>query len=124
PRQPGRWSRRWRAARCRLRLAAEQCAHFRLAEPAVPPGCPYAADAAGCRPPGNRLRVYPEERSHLPWSEKPLIVAIHVHPSYTRFGARLQCRENIRLLPCFPQNEPLRLVVSFGLDRNGLRAAR
>ena len=24
-------------------------------------------------------------------------------PSYLRFGACLQCRENIRLLPCFPQ---------------------
>ena len=67
------------------RLAAEQRAHFRLTEPAVSPGCPDAADAAGCRPPSNRLRVYSEERSHLPGSEKALIVAIHVPPLLSPF---------------------------------------
>src|SRR5215469_5089647 len=38
-------------------------------------------------------------------------------PSHLRFGACLQCRENIRLLPCFPQNGPLVLVVSFRQTR-------
>ena len=44
------------------------------------------------------------------------------HPSYLRFGACHQCGENIRLLPCFPQNGPLVLVVSFALGRRGLPA--
>jgi hypothetical protein len=38
-------------------------------------------------------------------------------PSHLRFGACLQCRENIRLLPCFPKNEPLVSLVSFGFGR-------
>src|SRR6516165_9282681 len=29
------------------------------------------------------------------------------HPSYLRFGACLQCRENIRLLPCFRDTEDM-----------------
>ena len=83
PTQSARFgSRRWSAAR---RLAAEQRAHFRLAEPAVPPGCPDAADAAGCCPPGNRLWVYSEERSHLPGSEQAFIVPIHVPPLLSPF---------------------------------------
>src|SRR5690242_2128613 len=40
-------------------------------------------------------------------------------PSHLRFGACLQCRENIRLLPCFPKNEPLVPLVSFGFCRTG-----
>src|SRR5690242_4911951 len=75
-----RTSSAWLSGAAFCRLAAEQRAHFRLAEPAVPPGGPDAADAAGCRPPSNRLRVYSEERSHLPGSEKALIVPIHVLP--------------------------------------------
>ena len=39
------------------------------------------------------------------------------HPSYLRFGACLQCRENIRLLPCFPQKWAAGLVVSFRQTR-------
>jgi hypothetical protein len=46
------------------------------------------------------------------------------HPSYLRFGACHQCGENIRLLPCFPQNGPLVLVVSFALGRRGIPAVR
>ena len=42
-------------------------------------------------------------------------------PSHLRFGACLQCRENIRLLPCFPKNEPLVPLVSFGFGRAGRR---
>ena len=40
-------------------------------------------------------------------------------PSHLRFGACLQCRENIRLLPCFPKTGPLVLDVSFTLDLTG-----
>jgi hypothetical protein len=122
PRRPRAVSRRRSAAR---RLAPEQRAHFRLAEPAVPPGCPDAADAAGCRPPSNRLRVYSEERSHLPGSEKALIVPIHVLPLLISVSEHvLSVAKNIRLLPCFPKNEPLVFVVSFAPDATGLRGSR
>jgi hypothetical protein len=51
----------------------------------VPPGSPDAADAARCRPPSDRLRVYSEERSHLPGREQALIVAIHGSPLLSPF---------------------------------------
>ena len=70
----------------RAGVSAEQSAYLRLAEPAVPPGRPDAADAAGCRPPGHRLRVYSEEGCHLPGSEKALIVPVHVSPPVSGFG--------------------------------------
>jgi hypothetical protein len=44
------------------------------------------------------------------------------NPSCLRCGACHQCGENIRLLPCFPQNGPLVLVVSFSLGRRRLPA--
>lgn len=39
-------------------------------------------------------------------------------PSHLRFGACLQCRENIRLLPSFPKNMLLVSLVSFGSARS------
>ena len=80
----------------------------------MPPGCPDAADAAGCRPPSNRLRVYSEERSHLPGSEKALIVPIHVLPlliSVTEHAFSV-AKTSVYFL-VFPKNEPLVFVVSF-----------
>jgi hypothetical protein len=84
----------------------------------MPPGCPDAADAAGCRPPGNRLRVYSEERSHFPGSEQALIVAIHVPPLLSPFSehAISVAKTSVYFL-VFPKNEPLVLVVSFACDR-------
>ena len=80
----------------------------------MPPGCPDTADAAGCRPPSNRLRVYSEERSHLPGSEKALIVPIHVLPlliSVTEHAFSV-AKTSVYFL-VFPKNEPLVFAVSF-----------
>lgn len=109
-----RTSSAWLSGAAFCRLAAEQRAHFRLAEPAVPPGGPDAADAAGCRPPSYRLRVYSEERSHLPGSEKALIVPIHVLPLLISVSEHVfsVAKTSVYFL-VFPKNETLVFVVSF-----------
>ena len=91
----------------------------------MPPGCPDAADAAGCRPSSNRLRIYSEERSHLPGSEKALIVPIHVLPLLISVSEHVisVAKTSVYFL-VFPKNEPLVLVVSFASDPTGLRAGR
>src|SRR5215471_11229236 len=66
-----------------LRVPAEQGADLGLAEPPVAAGSSDAADAARCRPPGNRLRVDSEESSDLSGSEKPLTVPVHASPLVT-----------------------------------------
>jgi len=84
----------------------------------VPPGSPDAADAAGRRPPSNRLRVHSEERSHLPGSEKALIVPIHVLPLLISVSEHVNsvAKTSVYFL-VFPKNEPLVLVVSFRQTR-------
>lgn len=63
-------------------VTAKQGPDLRLPEPPVPAGSPYAADPPRRRPAGDRLRVYPEERSDLSRSEQSLTVAVHlVYPS-------------------------------------------
>jgi hypothetical protein len=66
-----------------LRLAAEQGTDLGLAESPVASGRPDAADAAGGRPAGNRLRVDSEESSDLSGSEKSLTVPVHASPLLT-----------------------------------------
>ena len=91
----------------------------------MPPGCPDAADAAGCRPPGNRLRVHSEERSHLPGSEKALIVPIHVLPLLISVSehAFSVAKTSVYFL-VFPKNESVALVVSFRQTRPAFVGAR
>ena len=89
----------------------------------MPPGCPDAADAAGCGPPSNRLRVHSEERGHLPGSEKALIVPIHVLPLLISVSEHVfsVAKTSVYFL-VFPKNEPLVSLVSFGLSRAGRSA--
>src|ERR1700730_7704450 len=61
----------------RLGLTAAQGTYFGFTESPVPSGRTDAADPAGGRPPGNRLRGNSEEGCDLARSEKALIVAIH-----------------------------------------------
>jgi len=77
----------WAALPGRLGLTAQQGTYFGLTESPVPSGRTDAADPAGGRPPGNRLRVNSEEGCDLSRSEKALIVAIHARfPSRSQFG--------------------------------------
>src|ERR1035438_3159804 len=66
------------ALRCWFAVAAQQRAHFRLTEPAVPAGGADARDAPGGRPPGDGLRIHPEQCGYLPRREQTLVVAVHV----------------------------------------------
>src|ERR1017187_810821 len=66
------------ALRCWFAVAAQQRAHFRLTEPAVPAGGADARDAPGGRPPGDGLRIHPEQRGYLSRREQTLVVAVHV----------------------------------------------
>ena len=61
-------------------FAAEQGAHLGLAEAAVPAWCPDAADATRRRPPGDSLRIDPEQRGDLPRRQEALIAAVHARP--------------------------------------------
>ena len=92
----------------------------------MPPGSPDAADAARCRPPSDRLRVYSEERCHLTWREKALIVAIHGSPLPISVSEHVfsVAKTSVYFL-VFPKNEPLVSLVSFGpAGRAGTRAQR
>ncbi len=84
----------------------------------MPPGSPDAADAARCRPPSDRLRVYSEERSHLTRCEKALIVAIHGSPPPISVSERVfsVAKTSVYFL-VFPKNRPLVSLVSFGFGR-------
>ena len=91
----------------------------------MPPGSPDAADAARCRPPSDRLRVYSEERCHLTWCEKALIVAIHGSPLPISVSEHVfsVAKTSVYFL-VFPKNGPLVLDVSFAPGATGLRVAR
>src|SRR5439155_11860498 len=83
----------------------EQGTDLGLAESPVASGRPDAADAAGGRPAGNRLRVDSEESSDLSRSEKPLTVPVHAFPLLTSVWRSLSLvsRTKTRYLPGFPE---------------------
>ena len=64
--------------RGRLGVAAEQGAYLGLAESAMPARSADARDPPGGGPAGDCLRVDPEQGRYFSWSEKALVVAVHV----------------------------------------------